>query len=142
MNATGAFILAGRTKKIFRNWRLSPCFDSEHRFDGVTQRDCERQWAIVQQLRTSLSKVESRIKVLETSVNMKSSEGRNAAQIEEDLMRLEEEIVVLEEDKEALELSLEILESVSKAIRRDFAPAPTKKREKFLGKLLVLAMLM
>lgn len=132
-----AFILAGRTKEDLQEELAAfpPAFDSEHRFDGVTQRDCERQWAIVQQLRTSLSKVESRIKVLETSVNMKSSEGRNAAQIEEDLMRLEEEIVVLEEDKEALELSLEILESVSKAIRRDFAPALSKEAGKVLGQI-------
>lgn len=83
--------------------------------------------------RRNLSEIKSRMQALASSIKVKAEEGRDVAAVEEEL-RIERELEeCLTLDKEALDLAYEVLNSISAATHRDFAPKLNARVGEVLG---------
>ncbi|HHW18556.1 MAG TPA: AAA family ATPase [Firmicutes bacterium] len=106
---------------------LAGVLDSGYRDAVVSEKDYESRRDSLDRLKARIGDIKAKILSLENAISLRSAEGRSSAEIEEELSRQREIERELSEDRDALELAASTLETLSKNIRREFAPALNRR---------------
>jgi len=99
----------------------------------VSAKELELLQQNLEELKAQRNELEIKLSALERGISLRSEEGRSSSEIEEDLAVERESEEELSKDRDALELALRTLEELSKAIRREFAPALNVRAAKILS---------
>ena len=91
-------------------------------YDVLSETDYQQAQKQLDEIKSKLSEIRTRIASMEKEVILRQREGRPVYAIQEDLTRVNESQKQLTQDKQALELAIKTLEELSRNLRREFAP--------------------